>query len=112
MLTERRTYTAEFKKTLVEQVLYRSASVTQLSRQHNVHRVLIYRWVQQYRRTGKLKSTESHPSSHKPSVEQLEALVGRLMIDNELLKKALSEMQAADSSKGIISGTTEITLDR
>ena len=111
-MNERRTFTAEFKKSLVEQALYRNIPVSQLSREHNVTRFLIYRWIRDYRKTGEVKSSHSRRSANKPSHEQLESLVGRLMIDNELLKKALSEMQAAGDSREIISGSTEIDLGR
>lgn len=109
-MQERKAYTVEFKKELVERALYRSIPVAQLSREHNIAQALIYRWIREYRKTGAVKNSHSRPSANKPSVEQLEGLVGRLMIDNELLKKALSELQTADNSKGIISGNTEIDL--
>lgn len=111
-MIERRTFTAGFKKSLVEQALYRNTAVSQLSREHNIARVLIYRWIREYRKSGEVKSSHSRSSANKPSTEQLETLVGRLMIDNELLKKALSELQSAGSSKEIISGNTEINLGR
>ena len=111
-MREHRTFTAEFKKELVGRALYRSIPISQLSHEHNIARALIYRWIREYQKTGEVKSSYSRRAANKPSVEQLEVLVGRLMIDNELLKKALSELQAVGNTKEIISGNTEINLGR
>ncbi len=111
-MKEHRVFTAEFKKELVDQALYRSIPVSQLSHEHNIARALIYRWIREYRKTGEVKNSHSRRNPNKPGIEQLEGLVGRLMIDNELLKKTLSELQAAGNSKEIISGNAEINLGR
>lgn len=110
MALKHRTFTTEFKKELVGQILYRDVSVSELSRQHNIARPILYRWVQQYQDGGiKESRTRSH---NKARIEDLEALVGRLMIDNELLKKALEEVQKQPKPNEIISGATEISLER
>ena len=105
-----RTFTTDFKKQLIEQILYRSIPVGQISREHNIARQVLYRWVRDYQR-GELKAAPGRPSSQKARIEDLESLVGRLMIDNELLKKALQEVQKQQNSNEIISGATEIPLE-
>lgn len=110
MVLKHRTFTTEFKKELVEQIVYRSISVTELSRQHNIARPLLYRWVREYQEGG-IKESRTH-SNNKAHIKDLEALVGRLMIDNELLKKALEAVQKQPKPSEIISGTTKIPLER
>jgi len=106
-----RTFTYEFKKELVEQVLYRAVSITKLSREHNIHRRLLHRWIDQYQ-IGRLNlGYPGRPSTKsKAEIKDLEQLVGRLMIDNELLKKALQVVQEQQKPNEIISGTIETPL--
>ena len=111
MVLKHRTFTEAFKKELIEQALYRSVSVGQLSRQHNIARPVIYRWIREYQQ-GKLSKTSLQHNSSKARIEDLESLVGRLMIDNELLKKALKVVNEQPKPNVIISGTTEIPLDQ
>jgi transposase-like protein len=110
-MLKHRSFTAEFKKELVEEALYRSASVTQLSREHNIARPIIYRWIQEYK-NGCLSKTSPERTSQKAQIKDLEALVGRLMIDNELLKKALKAVQEQPKPNAIFSVPTEIPLER
>lgn len=112
MILKHRSFTVEFKKELVEQALYRSISVSQLSREHNIARPVIYRWIREYQQGGISKTSSGRQSSSKAQIKDLEALVGRLMIDNELLKKALEAVQNQQKPNEIISGSTEITLER
>jgi transposase-like protein len=111
MVLKHRTFTQEFKKELIEQALYRSVPVSQLSRQHNIARPVIYRWIREYQK-GRLSKTSSERTSTKAQIQDLETLVGRLMIDNELLKKALKAVQEQPKPNVIISGATEIPLDQ
>ena len=107
-----RTFTAQFKREIVEQILFRSIPVGQLSREHNITRQILYRWVKKYQQ-GQISRPVGRPSSSpKAQVKDLETLVGRLMIDNELLKKALKVIQEQPKSNEIISGSTEISLDQ
>ena len=111
MVLKHRTFTQEFKKELVEQALYRSISVGQLSREHNIARPVIYRWIHEYQQSGINKASLRSPSSSKAQIKDLETLVGRLMIDNELLKKALEAVQEQQKPNEIISGITELPLE-
>jgi len=113
MVLKHRTFTQEFKKELIEQALYRSTPVGQLSRQHNIARPVIYRWIREYQQ-GRLSKTSVGRAASSPQtqIKDLEALVGRLMIDNELLKKALKAVQEQPKPNVIISGTTEIPLEQ
>ena len=111
MVLKHRSFTAEFKKDLVEQILYRGGAVAQVSREHNIARPVIYRWVRQYQQ-GNLNKTSIQRDPSKPSIQDLEALVGRLMIDNELLKKALEAVRAQQAPNVILSAPTEIPLEQ
>jgi transposase-like protein len=110
-MLKRRTFTAQFKKELVEQALYRSISVGQLAREQNIARQLLYKWIREYQQGGP-NNPSSERTSQKAQIKDLEALVGRLMIDNELLKKALKAVQEQPKPNAIFSVPTEIPLER
>jgi transposase-like protein len=111
MALKHRSFTPDFKKELVEKALYGSASVVQLGREQNIHPVLIYRWIKKYQQ-GALNKPSAASTSPKTQIKDLEALVGRLMIDNELLKKALRVVQEQPKPNVILSVPTEIPLER
>ena len=113
MMLKHRTFTQEFKKELIEQALYRDIGVGQLARQHNIARPVIYRWIREYQQ-GRLSKTSAgrSPSSPQAQIKDLEALVGRLMIDNELLKKALKAVEEQPRPNVVLSGSTETPLDQ
>ena len=74
---------------------------------------MIYRWIREYQQ-GRLSKSSAGRSATSPQaqIKDLEALVGRLMIDNELLKKALKALNEQPKPNVIISGSTEIPLDQ
>jgi len=110
MGTKHRNYTQGLKVKIVEDVLYRSKAVTKLAREHEIAPTVIYRWIKYYQQ-GKLNNTKVNEKSSKSSIEDLEALVGRLMIDNELLKKALVVVNKPPKQNEIISGPIDVSLE-
>jgi len=110
MALKHRSFTTEFKKELVEQIIYRAIPVSALSRQHDIARPVLYRWIREYQDGGIKELRGCH--SNKPSIEDLEALVGRLMVDNTLLKKALEAVRTQHKPNEIISGAAEISLEQ
>ena len=110
MGTKHRNYPPEFKERIVEDVLYRAKSVTKVGREHDMAPIVIYRWIKAYQQ-GKLTDSNGRRNSKKGTIEDLEALAGRLMIDNELLKKALQEVQKPAKQNEIISTPIEVGLE-
>ena len=80
-------YTILFKIMLVEQVLS-GQSIAEVARRYNLANVHVWRWKQDYE-LGKLRHDASSEAEVNERVLQLEAMVGRLLLENELLKKAL-----------------------
>jgi transposase len=84
-----RRFNNEFKKHLVEQALSGSMNISELSRKHEICRTLIYKWQKEYER-GELDNQPNNPQfAAELKVKELESLVGRLVMENEVLKKAL-----------------------
>jgi len=93
-MTSRRTFSVAFKRQVVEELLSGSATAAQLSRRHNISSGLIGYWRHRYTE-GKL--VEGPSRSERALAEprlwrgaELERLVGRLALENELLKKAVA----------------------
>ena len=83
-----RTYTKEFKRQLVEESLSGISRPGVLCRKHNIARGLLIQWQKQYAK-GKYDNEPIVEAVSQEKIQQLERMVGRLTMDNDLLKKAL-----------------------
>jgi len=84
----RRQHSVEFKQQIVEQWMSGAASLGQLSRQHNLSPSLIQTWREKYRGGGLIEKPSREEQALKARVAELERMVGRLTMENDLLKKA------------------------
>ena len=76
-----------FKRQVVEELLSGSATMGQLSRRYEISTGLIGYWKARYS-TGKLvEGKAENVKALEAKVKDLEQMVGRLTMDNELLKK-------------------------
>ena len=79
----------DFKKQMVEQMLSDQIKVVDIYRQHNLTRSVLYLWKEQYEQ-GLLEPAVHSKKSDQVKIQALERMVGRLTMDNEILKKAIS----------------------
>lgn len=78
-----------FKRQVVEELLSGVATLGQLSRRYEISSGLIGHWRERYI-AGKLADGKSaNEKSLEAKIKDLERMVGRLTMDNELLKKAM-----------------------
>ena len=87
-MRNQRTFSLEFKRQLVEELLSGESRPVQLCRRHNITPGLLYHWKKQYSR-GKFNNEPTEEAALKDRIEKLERLVGRLTLENEFLKKGL-----------------------
>ena len=87
-MRNQRSYSLEFKRQVVEELMSGASGPAQLSRRHNITSSLLYHWKKQYSR-GKFDNEPTQEAALKDRVEKLERLVGRLTLENEFLKKGL-----------------------
>ncbi len=83
-----RTFTSQFKREVVEELLSGTTGPAQLARRYNLSSGLLYHWKNQYVR-GKLNNEPAEEAALRDRVSQLEQILGRLTLENEFLKKAL-----------------------
>ena len=106
-----RFFTKEFKQQIVQQMI-NGVSVTQLSREHQIHQVILYRWKKAYQQ-GKLNGNGINiPMDSETRIKELERIVGRLTADNELLKKAVQMANSPSPTNACLSGPLDVTLSR
>jgi len=87
-MRKRRTFTSQFKREVVEELLSRTTGPAQLARRYNLSSGLLYHWKNQYAR-GKLNNEPAEESALRDRISQLEQILGRLPLENEFLKNAL-----------------------
>jgi transposase len=84
-----RKYSNDFKKLLVEQLLSGSAKMVEICRQYDVAKQVVMRWQKKYEQGELDNAPKNGQLAAEIKIKELEGLVGRLTMDNELLKKAL-----------------------
>jgi transposase len=88
-MRERRKYSVAFKRQVVEELLSKASSLGQLSRRHDVSSGLILSWKKLYEEGGLVEGPSSNEKELRGRIEQLERMVGRLALENDLLKRAV-----------------------
>jgi transposase-like protein len=106
-MRNQRTFSQEFKRQVVEELLTGESRPGQLCRRHNISSSLLYHWKKQYGR-GKFNNEPTAEAALKDRVEKLERLVGRLTLENEFLKRGLqnSLSQSERNRKSSAGGNT------
>jgi len=107
-----RTFTAEFKRQVVEEMLSGTIGPAQICRRHNLSSGLVYHWKKQYAR-GKLNNEPAQEASMFDRINKLEQMLGKLTLENEFLKKALQntlkEQEKKESSLPLTSPLSKVS---
>jgi transposase-like protein len=98
-MRNQRTFSQEFKRQVVEELLTGESRPAQLCRRHNISPSLLYHWKKQYSR-GKFNNEPTSEAALKDRIEKLERLVGRLTLENEFLKKGLQSSLSQHQRNG------------
>jgi len=88
-MRERRSFSPEFKRRVVEELLSGISTPAQIVRKHGISDGLLYHWKKRYG-LGKFGNHPRYELAHKERIKELECMVGRLAMDNEFFKNALS----------------------
>ena len=108
---KKRTFTIEFKRQIVEEIIHGNARPVQICRKYNISKVLLWRWQKDYEQ-GRLTYETGEALPMQQRINELEKIVGRLTMDNELLKKALQQANSHSKKNEIFSAPIEINLDQ
>lgn len=93
-LKHRRKFTREFKLQVLAEIAA-GKSVAQTAREHQLHPTLIGRWQKQHRQYSECAfSGQGRAYTDESRIAELERMVGRLTMENDLLKKALQRLES------------------
>jgi len=98
-MRNQRSFSQEFKRRAVEELLSGESRPAQLCRRYNISSSLLYHWKRQYSR-GKFNNEPTEEAALKDRIEKLERLVGRLTLENEFLKKGLQNSVSQSQRNG------------
>lgn len=103
-MKHRRSFSNEFKRKIIEELLSNSTTTATICRRHNIAYPVIARWKKDYA-DGKLDNEPTTETGYQEKIAQLERMVGRMTMENDVLKKALRHVhqQSNDGSSQIIS---------
>jgi transposase len=102
-LKQRRRFTREFKLQVLAEITA-GKSLAQAAREHQLHPTLIGRWQKQQRQyADHAFAGNGRAYTDEARVAGLERMVGRLTMENDLLKKALQRLDAL-SHKALTTG--------
>ena len=87
-MKNQRSFSLEFKRQIVEELLSGESRPAQLCRRYNISSSVLYHWKRQYSR-GRFNSEPTEEAALKDRIEKLERLVGKLTLENEFLKRGL-----------------------
>jgi transposase len=88
-MREQRRFSAAFKRQVVGELLSGGCTLAQLGRRHDVSPGLILYWKKRYEQTGLAEGPSQSEKRALARIAELERMVGRLTMENELLKKAV-----------------------
>ena len=94
MAVKRRVFSREFKLRIVREILA-GKTQAQVSREHQINEYTLSRWCRAYRKNKDRafpgKGWVSH--AEEARIASLERMIGRLTMENDLLKKALQKLE-------------------
>jgi len=87
-MRNQRSFSLEFKRRVVEELMSGESRPARLCRRYNITSSVLYHWKKQYSR-GKFNNEPTEEGALRDRIEKLERLVGKLTLENEFLKKGL-----------------------
>jgi len=108
-MRNQRSFSLEFKRQVVEELISGESGPAQLCRRHDIAPSLLYHWKKQYSR-GKFSNEPTEEGALRNRVEKLERLVGKLTLENELLKKGLQRSLSQSQRNGRSSGYGDVSV--
>lgn len=100
-MSKYRTFTAPFKAEVVMSVLTGDRTVAEVCRQHQLSDTLFYRWkADLLAALPRIFEPDPQLEAAEVRIAELERLVGRLTLELEVGKKALTTLPSATSRNG------------
>ena len=95
-MSKRRTFSAEFKTRVVLEMISGEKGLMQASREYKIKDTLLSRWKQEFlQRASAIFETPRNVQEQEARIAELERMVGRLTMQLELSKKALTYVNSS-----------------
>ena len=98
-MRNQRSFSIEFKRQVVEELLSGESRPVQLCRKNNISANLLCHRKKQYSR-GKFNNEPTEEAAFKDRIDKLERLVGRLTLENEFLRNGLQNSLSHSQRNG------------
>jgi transposase len=105
-MRKQRSFSSDFKRQVVEELLSGISTPAQLSRRHEISSGLLHHWKKQYAKGG-FGNEASKDAAQEERVRQLEQMLGKAYLEIEFLKKALQRTLEQSRRNGSSLPTTE-----
>jgi transposase len=100
-MTQRRTFTAEFKTQVILDLLSGAHTPAELCRKHQLNAPVLARWKSEFlERASQVFEQDDKRSVEQERIGELERLLGRLTMELEIAKKASGVLSSALSRNG------------
>lgn len=102
MARKRRTFSSEFKVDAVMDLLTGAKTAAEICRERDITDKLLYRWKNEMveRLPGVFERGQAESNEAEQRIVELERMVGRLALENEILKNAASWREARQRRNG------------
>jgi transposase len=102
MARKRRTFNPQFKVDAVMELLTGTKAPSEICRERNITDKLLYRWKAELleRLPSVFENGQTEDNEAAQQIAELERMVGRLALENEILKKAESWREAHQRRNG------------
>ena len=106
-MRNQRSFSVEFKRQAVEELLSGESRPAQLCRRYNITSSVLYHWKKQYSK-GKFNNEPAEEAALRDRIGKLERLVGKITLENDFLKRGLqnSISQAQRNGRPSCGGST------
>ena len=102
-MRNQRNFSLEFKRQVVEELMSGQSRPAQLCRRYNITSSVLYHWKDMYSR-GRFNNEPTQEGALRDRIDKLERLVGKLTLENEVLKKAFQNSLSRSQRNGKSSG--------
>ena len=100
-MPKRRKFTPEFKAQVVLSILTGEKTAGEICREHTLHHNVVTRWKSEFlENAATLFEQDTHTLEQESQIAELERMIGRLTMENEVLKKASSLLTSRVKSSG------------
>ena len=100
-MTNRRSFTPQFKTRVVLEVLTKLKSMAQVCREYDLKEQVVTRWKAEFlERASRLFAADQQRDQDQARIAELERLVGRLTMELEIAKKALQLLASPATRNG------------